>query len=64
MEFICTSNNCKHTFYPHRYIALRHPNKAKCPKCGTKGIMTKKGKETFGDIHFHINQSDFRNKRY
>ena len=57
MEFICTNKDCKHVFRPHRFIALRHPNKAKCPKCDSKGIMTEKGKDVFKDHHYYINQS-------
>ena len=48
MEFKCPK--CKKIFRPHRFIALRHPNKAKCPECKVKGKITDKGQEIRGII--------------
>ena len=48
MEFNCPK--CEKTFRPHRFIGLRHPSKAKCPRCGTKGEITERGQNIRGII--------------
>ena len=64
MEFICTSENCKHVFHPHSYVAFRHPGRAKYPKCESKAVKTEEGKEEWKEFNFMKNQSDFRNNRF
>ena len=56
MEFQC--ENCSELFHPHRFIALKHPSQAKCPKCNSKGYKTKKGTKEFKEIHHAINQAN------
>lgn len=43
MEFECIK--CRELFRPHPFIGMRHPSNAKCPKCGAKGKLTKKGRK-------------------
>lgn len=63
MEFICTKEDCKHTFHPHSFIAFRHPNNAKCPKCKTKAVKTEKGREEWKEYHAYKNKRDFETGR-
>ena len=56
MEFQCLK--CKTVFRPHRFIAIRHPSQAKCPKCGVKGKITERGKEIRKSIFGAINQAN------
>lgn len=58
MEFRCLNSECKAVFRPHRFIALRHPSQAKCPKCGTKGKIIKRGAEIRRSIFHAINRAN------
>lgn len=62
MEFICTNEECKHTFYPHSYIVFRHPNLARCPKCKTHSIRTEKGKKAMKQYHKDRKEGKFGNR--
>ena len=57
MDFKCTNEKCGKKFQPHRFIVMRHPSAARCPKCGSRGIRTASGKEHFKQIHQAINAS-------
>lgn len=58
MEFICKNKKCKHTFHPHSYIAVRHPNLAKCPECGERACRSEKGKEDWKELCLYKNQRE------
>ena len=58
MEFICQNPECEKIFRPHRFIALRHPSKARCPDCNTRGLPTEKGRNQRKQIFSAINQAN------
>ena len=58
MDFKCTNKKCGKEFQPHRFIVIRHPSHARCPKCGAKGLRTESGKEHFKQVHAAINASN------
>jgi len=56
MEFECPQ--CKKLFWPHRFIAMRHPSQAKCPICKVRGKITLKGKRGRSSRFHAVNQAN------
>ena len=57
MKFQCLNPECKKIFHPHPFIGMKHPSKAKCPACGTKGALTEEGQRERGNRFHEINQT-------
>ena len=64
MEFICINKECSHIFHPHTFFAIRHPNRAKCPKCSFKAVKTEKGEEEWKLYNLSKNQSEFGKSKF
>ena len=63
MEYKCLNPKCKKVFRPHPFIGMRHPSRARCPVCDSKGKITELGIEIRKSRFHETNKANARANR-